>query len=184
MAGFYRRFCPNFSQVATPLTSLTSPKVKFEWTDDCQSAFEKIKALLTSQPVLQAPDFNAPFSIQVDACDNGVGAVLLQDDDDGVPHPVCYASVKLRPYQKHYSTIEKEALGLLMALEKFHVYVNSPAYCIQVYSDHNPLSFVNKMRNKNQRLTRWALALQPYNLNIQHIKGKDNLVADFLSRTC
>ena len=182
MAGYYRRYCPNFSEVAAPLTRLTSPKEKFRWTKDCQDSFDKIKALLTSHPVLQAPDLSKPFSIQIDASDEAVGAVLLQLGDDGVPHPVCYTSSKLQKYQRHYATIEKEALSLLIALDKFDVYVNNPRECIVVYSDHNPLSFVNKMKNRNQRLTRWALALQPYNLQIKHIRGKDNLIADFLSR--
>ena len=182
MAGYYRRLCDNFSDVAAPLTSLTSPKVKFVWTADCQRSFEKLKALLTSQPVLKAPDFNKPFAIQVDASDAGIGAVLLQLGDDELPHPVCYMSTKLKAYQKCYSTIEKECLALITAIEKFNVYVNNPTDIIIVFSDHNPITFINKMKNRNSRLTRWALALQPYSLEIRHIRGKDNLIADFLSR--
>ena len=183
MAGYYRRFCPNFTQVVAPLINLTSPKVKFLWSNECQQAFEKVKAFLTSKPVLKVPEFDRPFSLQVDASNEAVGAVLLQPGVDSVLHPVSYFSKKLKSHQKSYSVIEKEALALLLALENFEVYVCSPSHAVTVYSDHNPLSFVNKMKNKNPRLTRWALALQPYNISIVHIKGKDNMIADLLSRS-
>ena len=182
MAGFYRKFCPNFSKVIAPLICLTSPKVNFEWTNDCQRAFEAIKAFLISSPVLKAPEFDKPFVLQVDASDAAVGAVLMQTGDDGVLHPVSFSSRKLKPHQRSWSTVEKEAWALLHALEQFDVYVNNPVHCIKVISDHNPLTFVNKMKNKNARLTRWGLALQQYNIEILHIKGKDNLIADLLSR--
>ena len=182
MCGFYRKFCPNFSMIAAPLTDLVSPKKKFVWTDNCQEAFEKLKSLLMSEPVLQMPNLKLPFVLQVDASDSGVGGVLMQKSDDDILHPVTYFSAKLKSHQKTYSTIEKEALALLMALDKFAVYLDHAGPKIIVYSDHNPLKFINSMKNKNSRLTRWALALQPYNLKIRHIPGKENAVADFLSR--
>ncbi|XP_063589651.1 uncharacterized protein LOC134766651 [Penaeus indicus] len=182
MAGYYRRFCPNFADVASPLTALVSPKDKFVWSSECQVAFEKIRSILMTKPVLKSPDFSQPFVLQVDASDVAAGAVLLQAGDGGILHPVSFMSTKFKVYQRHYSTIEKEALALLMALEKFAVYLDNSAKEIIVYSDHNPLQFVNRMKNKNQRLSRWCLALQPYNLKIIHIKGKENVLADMLSR--
>ena len=102
--------------------------------------------------------------------------------DDDVLHPICYHSSKLKSHQRGYATIEKEALSLLSALEKFEVYVDNTHIKVRVFTDHNPLQFVQKMRNKNQRLLRWSLALQKYNIELCHIKGKDNIVADTLSR--
>ena len=90
MAGYYRKFCKNFSEVAVPLTNLLKKNVKYVWSDNCQRSFENLKSLLCSKPVLAAPDFCKPFSIAVDASDLGAGAVLLQNDDDGVEHPVSY----------------------------------------------------------------------------------------------
>ncbi|XP_063586253.1 uncharacterized protein LOC134763615 [Penaeus indicus] len=182
MAGYYRRFCPNFADVAKPLTYLLSPKQEFKWTVECQESFKKLKNFLTCEPVLRSPDFDKPFTLQVDASDVAAGSVLLQAGKDGVLHPVCYSSAKFKPHQTHYSTVEKEAAALLMALEKFEVYLSCTPYEIEVFSDHNPLQFVTKMKNKNQRLTRWYLALQPYNLVIKHIKGRNNIIADSLSR--
>lgn len=123
-----------------------------------------------------------PFVLHVDASDKGAGAVLLQFWDD-VLHPVCYASMKFKPYQKHYSTIEKECYALIFATERFNVYFSGSPFPIEVYTDHNPLLFLQRMRNSNQRLMRWALALQPYNIIENHIRGKKNVIADMLSRT-
>ena len=96
---------------------------------------------------------------------------------------MCYQSTKFKKHQKNYSTIEKETLSLLNALDKFDVYLSNVAYPVIVYSDHNPLKFLDRMKNKNQRLMRWALFLQQFSLDIRHIKGKDNKFADALSRT-
>ena len=182
MAGYYRRFCPNFSDVVSPLTDLLSKKAKFVWTDKCQVAFNKVKAILTNSPVLVAPNFEKGFKLATDASDVGVGAVLMQEDADGIDHPVCYYSKKFDKHQKNYSTIEKETLALLLALQQFEVYLSTTTYPIVVFTDHNPLTFIHKMKNKNQRLMRWCLSLQEFNLEIRHIKGKDNVIADALSR--
>lgn len=182
MVGYYRGFCKDFSVVATPLTDLLSPKVNFVWSEACQAAFDRTKSLLLNAPVLVAPSFDKPFKLAVDASDTGMGAVLLQDGPDGIEHPVSYFSKKFNRHQKWYSTIEQEALAVLLAVEHFEVYVGASNVPVIVYSDHNPLVFVHRMRNKNKRLMSWSLLLQAYNLEIRHIRGKDNVLADALSR--
>ena len=87
MAGYYRKFCLNFSTVTEPLTALLQKSVKFEWTARCQSAFERLKVLFQSSPVLAAPEFSHPFKLAVDASDLAAAAVLLQTDKDGIDHP-------------------------------------------------------------------------------------------------
>ena len=182
MAGYYRNFCLNFSEIAAPLTNLLSKKVKFVWTDDCQMAFDKVKLLLQKSPVLKSPDCEKPFELIIDSSDVGTGSVLVQEASDGLDHPVSYFSKKFLKYQKNYSVVEKETLGLVLALEHFDVYLGSTPFKIKVYTDHNPLTFLKTMKNKNQRLVRWSLALQEYDLEIQHIPGSENVVADALSR--
>ena len=182
MAGYYRNFCLNFSDIAAPLTNLLSKKVKFVWTHDCQLAFDKVKLLLQKSPVLKSPDYEKPFKLIIDSSDVGTGSVLVQEASDGLDHPVSYFSKKFLKYQKNYSVVEKETLGLVLALEHFDVYLGSTPFKIKVYTDHNPLTFLKTMKNKNQRLVRWSLALQEYNLEIQHIPGSENVVADALSR--
>ena len=182
MAGYYRNFCLNFSDIAAPLTNLLSKKVKFVWTDDCQLVFDKVKLLLQKSPVLKSPDYEKPFKLIIDSSDVETGSVLVQEASDGLDHPVSYFSKKFLKYQKNYSVVEKETLGLVLALEHFDVYLGSTPFKIKVYTDHNPLTFLKTMKNKNQRLVRWSLALQEYNLEIQHIPGSENVVADALSR--
>ena len=93
-----QKICNNFSVLAEPLTNLMSKRMRFKWTSDCQNAFDKLKPILRSEPVLLAPDFNKEFKLAVVASDVGAGGVLLQEDDSGVDHPVCYFSKK---FNKH-----------------------------------------------------------------------------------
>ena len=182
MAGYYRNFCLNFSDIAAPLTNLLSKKVKFVWTDDCQMAFDKVRLLFQKSPVLKSPGYERPFKLIIDSSDVGTGSVLVQEASDGLDHPVSCFSGKFLRYQKNYSVVEKETLGLVLALEHFDVYLGSTPFKIKVYTDHNPLTFLKTMKNKDQRLVRWSLALQEYNLEIQRIPGSENVVADALSR--
>lgn len=180
MAGFYRKFVENFSTIAEPLTRLLRKDQKMNWSEACQISFEKIKAILQNYPVLKAPEFEKPFCISTDASDVGAGSVLLQEDHLGVEKPVAYFSKKFNPCQKNYATIEKECLALVWAIQQFQVYFGSNP--ITVYTDHNPLVFLNRMKGNNQRILRWSLFLQPFSLVIKHIAGKCNLLADALSR--
>lgn len=180
MAGYYWKFCPNFSSIAYPLTNLLCKNSKFLWGESCQNAFEQIKAILTVSPVLSSPDFGKEFMLQIDASDVGCGGVLLQNDSDSVSHPIAYFSKKFDKYQRNYSTIEKECLAILLSLQHFDVYVSSCVFPIVIFTDHNPLVFLQRMQNKNQRLMRWSLALQAFNIVIKHIKGSENLIADAL----
>ena len=181
MAGYYRSFCKNVADVVTPLTNLLSIKVPFVWTQKCQQAFEGAKLLLINAPVLAAPDFYNPFKLAVDASDFGAGAVLLQDDQTGVEHPVCFFSKKFDQHQNNYSVVEKEALALVLAVKHFEVCLGGSSP-ILVYTDHNPLVFLQRVGNTNQRLLRWSLFLQTFPLMITHIRGRDNVLADALSR--
>ncbi len=134
MAGYYRSFCKNFSMVVNPLTSLLSPSRTFVWNDECQNAFDNVKALLCSTPVLSAPDVERIFKLEIDASSVGAGAVLVQEDAYGIDHPVCYFSRKFNKHQLNYSTIEKETLALLLALQYFDVYVSSTNLPVIVFT--------------------------------------------------
>ena len=92
MSGYYQKFCKNFSTVAAPLTQLLKRDQCFVWTRECQDAFNKIKSLLISAPVLVAPDFSKPFILTIDTSNVGAGAVLMQEDSRGIDHPLSYFS--------------------------------------------------------------------------------------------
>ncbi len=166
MTGYYRCFCKNFSIVASPLTGLLCKAVCFKWTPECQSAFEALKTLLCSAPVLVAPQFGKPFLLEVDASGTGVGAVLLQTGEDGLNHPISFFSKKFLKHQMSYSTIEKEALALILALQHFEVYIGSTVQPVTIFTGHNPLTFLQQMSNANPRLMRWSLICQGYNLKM------------------
>ena len=99
MAGYYRKLCKKFSGIAEPFTNLLKKSTKFKWNDKCQDAFDRLKAILKSAPVLLAPEFDKCFKLAVDASDVGIGAVLLQEDKNGIDHPVRYLSKKFNKHQ-------------------------------------------------------------------------------------
>ena len=104
---------------------------------------------------------------------------LLHQVIDNVEHPICYFSKRLDCHQQRYSTIEKEALALVLSARNFSVYFGSQP--VTVYTDHSPLQFIQRMANYNNKLLRWAIELQQYNFHIVHRPGKQNLIPDILS---
>ena len=125
-------------------------------------------------------DLSQPFILQVDASNDGLGAVLLQEEE-GKKCPVAYASRKLKTNEKAYAVIEKECLALVSGIQKFHRYIYGTAFILE--TDHQPLSYLNKAKLSNPRLMRWSLTLQPYWLHIVAIHRSKNVRADYLSRT-
>ena len=119
----------------------------YQWSSENETAFQKVKGILTHHPVLVAPDFTKPFKLAVDASGTRAGAVLLlQDDDRRIDHPECYFSSKFTNAQKKYCTTEKELLALILALQYFHIYVAAAGGPIAAFTDHNPLTFLYKLK--------------------------------------
>ena len=143
---------PNLTQIATPLSNLLRKWEKFIWSPKCDKAFNQIKGMLSSNPILNSPDFSCPFRLAVDASDQGIGSVLLQKSSDGQLHPVGYYSKRLNKFQESYSTSEKEALALILSLQHFEIYMTALPSPTVVYTDHNLLVFINRMKNENRRL--------------------------------
>ncbi len=182
LVGYYRRFIRQFATTATPLTDLTKKARpdKVIWTKECEAAFDDLKAALQRKPVLMVAEPTRPFVLQTDASNYGLGAVLSQGGDDGYEHPVAYASRKLLPREVKYATVEKECLAIVWAIKFFYVYLYGQAFTVE--TDHQPLLWLNRMKNTNPRLTRWSLQLQPYRFQLKYRKGSENSNADGLSR--
>jgi hypothetical protein len=161
------------------LSNLLRKGVKFSWSSDAETAFLDLRSRLASQPILRPPNFALPFSLAVDASDVAIGGHLFQVID-GLEHPICYYSKRLDRHQQRYSTIEKEALALILATRNFSVYFGSLP--VTIYTDHSPLQFIQRMSNYNNKLLRWGIELQQYNFSIVHRAGKSNLIPDILSR--
>ena len=180
--SWYRKFIPSFAEVSRPLSNLTKKKTPWTWGEGEQKAFESLKKCLVTAPILKQADETEPYIIRCDASNFAVGAVLLQGLG-GDEHPVEYASRLLSSAERNYSTTEREALAVVWALNKFRGYVEGSE--ITVASDHQPLKWLMSLKFPSGRLARWALQLQSYNLKIEYIPGKANVVADMLSRpTC
>lgn len=180
VAGWYRRFIENFSSIVFPITETISSKRRFLWTPEAQASFEKIKTLLTSAPVLINPDFEKKFYVHCDASDYGIGAVLIQLDDEGQERPIAFMSRKLNSAQRNYSVTERECLAALEAIQRFRCYLELQDF--EVITDHASLVWLMRQPNLSGRLARWALKLQAFKFTVSHRKGKDNIVPDALSR--
>ena len=190
LANFYRRFILEMATLSRPLTALTRKDkstgrfVKFDWSQECELAFNQIKDRLVSAPVLRPPDMDKPFTLCTDASELGFGAVLEQVADDGECHPVAYASQCINQAEQKYGVSELEVAALVYALEHFQVYLLGSK--VTVYTDHQALvsSFIPYLKSQTKGiLARWYLRLSQYlpNVTLEHKPGSVNKAADALS---
>ncbi|XP_028956432.1 uncharacterized protein [Malus domestica] len=178
-AGFYRRFIKDFSKISRPLCNLLAKDAPFLFYEACLEAFKKLKTLLTTTPIIAAPNWSLPFELMCDASDYAVGAVLGQRKDK-LPQVIYYASRTLNDAQLNNATTEKELLAVVFALEKFHSYLVGAK--VIVYTDHAALKYLLSKKDAKPRLIRLILLLQEFDLEIRDKKGSENVVADHLSR--
>lgn len=180
-ANYYRRFVRNFLGLARPLNALTAKKKSLIWSDECQKSFETIKKSLLTAPVLAYPDFsqNCRFKVTVDSSNFATGAVLSQDID-GIDRPITFMSRTFKKGEINKPIIEKELIAIHFALTVLRPYLYGREFT--VFSDHKPLIYLYKLKSPSSKLTRIRLDLEEYKFDIVHIRGKDNVVADALSR--
>lgn len=177
--NYYRKFIPNFAALAKPLNNLGRRHTDFIWTQECQLSFDKLKQSLLNPLVLQYPDFAKEFILTVDASKYAVGAVLSQNHNDH-DLPVSFASRGFTQGEMNKANIEKELAAIHFGITHYRPYLYG--YHFHVRSDHKPLTYLFSLRNPSSKLTRMRLDLEEYNFSIGYIKGKDNVVADALSR--
>lgn len=178
-ANYYRRFIESFAEIARPLNRLTRKKAEFIWSSECQNAFDRLKSVLIKPPVLSYPDFDLPFIITTDASKYACGAVLSQIIN-GHDKPVAFASKPFSRGESNKITMEQELLAIHWAIKHFRPYVYDKFF--QVNSDHRSLIYLFSLEDPSSKLTRIRLDLEEHNFEIIHIKGKNNVVADALSR--
>nr|GEU42764.1 reverse transcriptase domain-containing protein [Tanacetum cinerariifolium] len=178
-AGFYRRFIQDFSKIARPMTHLLVKETPFVFSKECVDAFNTVKKKFTKAPILVSPDWKLPFELICDASDFVIGAVLGQRK---MKHfqPIYYASKTMTEAQIHYTTTEKEMLGVVYVFEKFQPYLVLSKSI--VYTDHSALKYLFNKQDANPRFLRWVLLLQEFDIIILDKKGSENLAADHLSR--
>ena len=175
LVTYYRDMWPRRSHILAPLTDLLKTPKTFKWEPCHREAFLQMKAIIETDTLLTYPDHNKPFHIETDASDFQLGAVIKQNNK-----AVAYYTRKLNSAQRNYTTIEKELLSVVETLKEFRSMLLGSE--IHVYTDHRNLT--HKLSSfTTQRVLRWRLLLEEYNPTFNYIKGKDNVVADALSRT-
>ena len=175
LASFYRRFVKDFSTIAAPLTEIIKKDVGFKWKEAQELAFNTLKDKLCSAPILSLPNFNEAFEIECDASGIGIGAVLMQGR-----RPIAFFSEKLHGPQLNYSTYDKELYALVRALETWQHYLWPKEFV--VHSDHESLKHLKGQGKLNKRHAKWLEFIETFPYVIKYKQGKENIVADALSR--
>ena len=178
--NYYQRFIPNRAKLLEPLYRLTKKGVKFEWKEEQERAFNEVKKILMTDPVLRIFNPQRETILYTDASKIGIGAILKQKCEDDLEHPVGYFSKRLLPYQINYSASELECLAIIESIEYWHFYLIGKKFTI--VTDHQPLKALKKINKPSTRLFNWALRLSSYNFDIKYRPGKNNEEADCLSR--
>jgi hypothetical protein len=174
LTGYYRKFVRNYGVIAKPLTDLLKKK-GFVWSDQATAAFEALKQVMSTTAVLQLPNFQKQFTVETDACDSGIGAVLMQDQ-----HPLAFLSKPLSIQHRQLSIYEKEFLALIMAVERWRPYLQRGEFLVK--TDHSSLTFLEKQELQSP-LQRKAMArLMGLQFKIIYRQGAENHAADALSR--
>ncbi|WVZ70358.1 LOW QUALITY PROTEIN: hypothetical protein U9M48_019033 [Paspalum notatum var. saurae] len=175
LAGYYRRFIKDFSKTAKSMTSLTKKNAKYVWSSNCEEAFQTLKKLLTSAPVLAQPDVTKPFDVYCDASGNGLGCVLMKEG-----RVITYASRQLRKHEANYPTHDLELAAVVHTLKIWRHYLLGNT--CHIYTDHKSLKYILTQSELNMRQRWWLELIKYYDLEIHYHPGKANVVADALSR--
>ena len=180
--NYYRKFIPNLAEIAHHLYKLTENKGKnkFEWKEEHQSAFEKLKLILCSGQVMGHPRFDREFILDVDASDNALGVELSQKDDNGNERPVFYGSRHLEKSERSYSATARETLAAVFGCEYFSQYLQGRKFVLR--TDHNPLVWLRSMKEPKRPYSSWLVRLEQFEYQIQYRPGSQHVNADFNSR--
>ena len=135
LVGYYRRFIEGFSKVAHAITSLQKKGIKFEWTSKCEESFQRLKNLLTNAPILKVADPEKDFVVCTDACGEGLGGFLMQDN-----HVICYESRKLKEHERNYATHDLELVAIVHALKMWRQYLMGRRF--ELRTDHYNMRYL------------------------------------------
>jgi hypothetical protein len=175
LADYYRRFIPDFSRIAKPMTELFKKGSKFVWGQKCEDAFHTLRQHLTTAPVLAQPNNGKPLDVYCDASGTGLGCVLIQDI-----RVIAYASRALRPHEQNYPTHDLELAAVVHALKMWRHYLMG-THC-NIFTDHKSLKYIFTRADLNMRQRKWLELIKDYDLEVHYHPGKANVVANALSR--
>lgn len=178
--SYFRRFVHNFSRIARPLQNLLKENVEYNFDQGCIDAFEKLKGLLTSSPILAIYDPKKETELHCDASSHGFGAILMQKQEDGKFHPTAFFSKTTTGGESKYHSFELETMAVLYALERFRVYLEGIKFTI--VTDCNALHMAMEKRQVNARIARWTVDFGRYTFETRHRPGISMAHVDALSR--
>lgn len=179
LCSYYRRFIPDFAAIARPLHGLTKKNVRFQWTDDCEAAFQKMKAKMMEAPVLAMPSDHGKFILDTDASGEAIGCVLSQVQD-GVERVVCYGSRTCSNAEKNYDVTRRELLAIVYFLKSFRQYLLGRPFLLR--TDHSALQWLRRTPLPIGQQARWLAIIEEFQFEIQHRAGTAHTNADAMSR--
>ena len=176
LIGYYRKFLPQFSDLARPLNALTWKNTAFEWTQICQESFDLLKTSLMMEPILTYPDPNLPYVLFTDASKYAWACVLTQEKTHMVEgkevkllHPIIYMSGLFRGNQMNWACLTKEAYAIYMSIKKLTYYLEDADIALR--SDHLPLKKCLAMNTLNSKVNNWAIEISPFHITLNISKG-------------
>ena len=185
LVGYYRKFIPRFADIA--MTNLTKQDIPFEWTVQCQAAFELLKEAIITSPILKYPDPNKGYTLFTDASKYAWTCVLTQEyqyekggKEYKINHPITFASGLFKGSQMNWAALTKEAFAIYSSIEKLSYYLEDADIVLR--SDHLPLKKFLQKDTLNSKVNNWAVEISPYRIKFEYIKGIKNTLADTMSR--
>jgi len=181
--NFYQRFIWDFSAKARPLFDLTRSEQVWTWSGREQAAFEDLKTVVTTTPVLVSPQESDPFWIEADSLDFATEAVLSQQSTtDGKWHPVAFYSKSLSSVERNYEIHDKEMLAIIRTLEEWRHFLEGATHLVEIWTDHKNLEYFMTAKKLNRRQARWSLHLARFDFLLHHHPGRTMGKPDTLSR--
>ena len=188
LVGYYRKFIPRFADIARPMTNLTKQDIPFEWTVQCQAAFELLKEAIIISPILKYPDPNKEYTLFTDANKYAWACVLTQEyqyekggKEYKINHPITFASGLFKGSQLNWAAFTKEAFAIYSSIKKLSYYLEDADIVLR--SDHLPLKKFLQKNTLNSKVNNWAVEISPYTIKFEYIKGIKNTLADTISRS-
>ncbi len=181
ICGYFATYIPKKGALVAPLLKLLKKDVKWQWTPECETNFQKLKTILASRPLLHYADHNKRFHLFTDSSGYAISGALMQEDNKGDLVPIAYCGRSLTDTEKKRDILEGEILAVCYSLTQFDYYLSFNQFTL--YVDNNSLTkILSNEKRLSPKLARWVLLISSYDYTIQHIKGTKNVLADSLSR--
>jgi len=182
LTNYYRRFIKDFAQVARPINVLMRKDVKWQWGVEQQEAFNELKRVFTTKPVLAIPDLDKEFRVEADVSNYTTRGVLLMKYSDEMWRPVAFISKSLSDTERNYEIHDKEILVVIRCLEAWRYFLEGAATKFEIWTNHKNLKYFMKAQKLNRRQARWTLYLSRFNFMLKHVPGSKIGKANSLSR--